>query len=450
MARAFAVAAHGLRHSVHEQSASLGRCHTNGILGARLLVDPGHVLQPGLASLIKTSSMRLLGRRYDTGQCVAVQARNGLITGIELVASSRQLPWLAPGFVDLQVNGYRGQEFNAPDLTAEQVAGVCRDMDVDGVTLFLPTSTTHSFERQCAAMRVLAQACETSTQVSARVAGFHLEGPYISPVDGPRGAHPREHVRPPDWDEFCRIQEAASGRIRVLTMSPEYEGSASFIESVVDSGVLVAIGHTNATSDQISAAVSAGARMSTHLGNGAHGQIRRHPNYIWDQLADDRLVASLIVDGHHLPPSVVKCFVRGKTSERCVLVSDLVGMAGMPPGRYPDTSIGDIEILENGSIVVGGQRQYLAGAGFPITVGIANVMQFAQVDLRTAVDMASRWPAQLIESPTARGLAIGAPADLVLFDLPSGEAGPLEVRATINGGNLVYGSLPAPDSPSAT
>jgi N-acetylglucosamine-6-phosphate deacetylase len=212
---------------------------------------------------------------------------------------------------------------------------------------------------------------------------------------------------------------------------------------------LVAIGHTNATSEQIAAAVSAGARMSTHLGNGAHGQIRRHPNYIWDQLANDRLVASLIVDGHHLPPSVVKSFVRGKTAERCVLVSDLVGMAGMPPGRYPDTSIGDIEILENGSIVVGGQRQYLAGAGFPITVGIANVMRFAQVDLRTAVDMASRWPAQLIDAPSAAGLATGAPANLVLFDLPSSEAGPIEVQATIVGGERVYGSLPVDDSPSA-
>lgn len=381
--------------------------------------------------------MRVLGCRYDTGEAVSIEIRDQRIAAIEPADRQVRIPWLAPGFVDLQVNGYHGLEFNAPDLTTDQVLQVCHDMDVDGVTSFLPTSTTHSFERQCSAMRTLAAACDESSEVARRIPGFHLEGPYISSADGPRGAHPREHTRPPSWDEFQRIQEAARGRIRILTMSPEYDGSASFIRQVVATGVLVAIGHTNADSAQIQAAVDAGARMSTHLGNGAHGQIRRHPNYIWDQLAEDRLTASLIVDGHHLPPSVVKSFVRGKSAERCVLVSDLVGMAGMPPGRYPETSIGDIEILDNGCIVVGGQRQYLAGAGFPMTYGIANVMRFAQVDLKTAVEMASRWPATLIGGE-ASGLRVGAKADLVLFDLPADDRSPIRVRQTINCGELVY------------
>lgn len=393
--------------------------------------------------------MRILGRRYDTGEAVAIETNDQRIRSMEPFAGDRRLPWLCPGFVDLQVNGYRGQEFNAPDLTIEQVEKVCRDMDVDGVTCFVPTSTTHSFERQTAAMKALAAACEHSRDVARRVPCFHLEGPYISSADGPRGAHPREHVRPPDWDEFCRIQEAAGGRIGILTMSPEYDRAPQFIERVVSSGVLVAIGHTNADSAQIKAAVQAGARMSTHLGNGAHGQIRRHPNYIWDQLGEDQLIASLIVDGHHLPPAVVKSFVRAKTAERCVLVSDLVGMAGMPPGRYTETSIGDIEILENGCIMVGGQRQYLAGAGFPITVGIANVTRFAQVDLRTAIDMASRWPARLI-GEDASGLAIGSPANLVLFELPADNHRPIEIRATILAGELVHGSLPTVASRSAS
>jgi N-acetylglucosamine-6-phosphate deacetylase len=146
-----------------------------------------------------------------------------------------------------------------------------------------------------------------------------------------------------------------------------------------------------------------------------------------------------------LPAAVIKSFLRGKTPERCVLVSDLVGMAGMPPGRYPHTSIGDIEILENGCIMVGGQSQYLAGAGFPITFGIANVMRFAQVDLRTAIEMASRWPAELIGGDT-KGLSLGAPANLVLFDLPADDQGPIVIRATVNAGELVYGSLPASDA----
>jgi N-acetylglucosamine-6-phosphate deacetylase len=201
---------------------------------------------------------------------------------------------------------------------------------------------------------------------------------------------------------------------------------------------VVAIGHTSANSDQIKAAVDAGATMSTHLGNGAHGQIRRHPNYIWDQLAEDRLIASLIVDGHHLPPAVVKSFIRCKTIDRCVLVSDITGMAGMPPGLHENASLGKVEVLEDGRLVVPGQRQLLAGASLPIGVGIANVMRFADLDLETAINMATSGPAKIL-SLTPVELAAGKTADLVLFDIPEDE--PLQVSATISGGELVHGSL---------
>src|SRR5690606_31509122 len=113
-----------------------------------------------------------------------------------------------------------------------------------------------------------------------------------------------------------------------------WEGAPRFIARAVSSGVVVAIGHTGATSEQIRAAVDSGARLSTHLGNGAHAVLPRHPNYIWDQLACDELWASIIVDGHHLPATVVKCFQRIKGSERLILITDAVSVAGLPPGRY--------------------------------------------------------------------------------------------------------------------
>jgi N-acetylglucosamine-6-phosphate deacetylase len=195
--------------------------------------------------------------------------------------------------------------------------------------------------------------------------------------------------------------------------------------------VLVAIGHTNATSDQIKAAVDAGARLSTHLGNGAHPLIRRHPNYIWDQLAEDRLVASLIVDGHHLPPAVVKSMIRAKTPQRVVLVSDVTSMGGMPPGRY-QTGLGELEVLPSGKLVPAGQPGILAGASQPIHVCVANVMRFAGVDLATAIDMASLAPARLIglDHP---GLEAGSPANLFLFDSPTADE-PLRIRETYNTG----------------
>jgi N-acetylglucosamine-6-phosphate deacetylase len=359
--------------------------------------------------------------------------------------AERSPPWLAPGLIDLQVNGFGGIAFNSPMLSPEQVAQVSLSMDSLGVTGYCPTVTTDGWQTLAHSMATIGLAIRTIPTVAERVLGIHLEGPYICPDDGPRGAHPRAHVRAPDWDEFQRLQELAEGHIRIVTLSPEYEAAPTFVSRAVAQGVLVAIGHTNADSTQIRAAVDAGARLSTHLGNGAHGQIRRHPNYIWDQLAEDRLVASLIVDGHHLPPSVVKSFLRAKTPQRCILVSDITSMAGLPPGQYEATSLGAVEVLDDGRLVIAGQRQLLAGAASPITAGLANVLRYTEHGLRVAVEMASLGPAALIGHPTGR-LEAGSRADLTLFRLPisadGSQVGSVEMVATVRSGRLVWGELP--------
>jgi len=388
--------------------------------------------------------MELIGRRYDTGEAVAVRidgptvAQVAPLQRVESGVEEESLPWIAPGFVDLQVNGYAGITFTDAELSVESVQKISMALDPLGITGYCPTVTTHSFEVLAHSLRTIHLACESSPEVAQRVAGIHLEGPYVSRENGPRGAHPLQHCREPDVDEFRRLQEAAGGRIRLLTTSPEYDGSQRFISAVVDSGVTVAIGHTAADSDRIKAAVDAGARLSTHLGNGSHGLLRRHPNYIWDQLAEDRLAASLIVDGRHLPRPVVQTFVRAKTPPRCILVSDITAMAGSEPGLYRDTSLGDVEVLPDGTLVIAGQRELLAGASQPIGVGVANVMRFAGVDLSTAVQMAAAAPARLIGAE-AGGLVVGAAADLVQFDLvETAAAAELTVRATVKAGRLVY------------
>ncbi len=368
--------------------------------------------------------MRLAGRRFDSGQPITIQVEGNAIAAIGSlppgVPEGADLPWVAPALFDIQVNGYGGQEFASPQLTPEKVRQIADVLARLGVVRFCPTVTTQASDVLLHAMRTLAQ-CMADGPWARRMPGIHLEGPYITREDGARGAHPLEHCRPPDWDEFQRLQEAADGRIRILTMSPEYENAEGFIRRVAATGVVVAIGHTAAHSDQIRRAVDAGARLSTHLGNGSHPMLRRHPNYIWDQLAEDRLTASLIVDGHHLPPAVVKCFVRMKTPDRTILVSDLSGMAGLPPGRY-QTQLTELEILPEGRLVVAGQREILAGAYQPLPIGIPNVMHFAGVDLATAVRMATDNPARLLGLHPG-GLQPGDPADLVLFDLLAG-AGP--------------------------
>lgn len=384
------------------------------------------------------NTFRVTGRHYETGRPVELVIADGKIVSVDELSdagASESLAWLAPGFLDVQINGFGGQEFSSPDLTAEKVAEIARRQAAFGVTQFCPTVTTAGRETIEHGLATIAEACRHWQDVDHAVAGIHLEGPYIASEDGPRGAHPLEHCRPPDWDEFERFAKAAEGRIAILTLSPEYAGTAEFIRRVVTLGIVVAIGHTCADSSQIRAAVDAGATLSTHLGNGAHRVLRRHPNYLWDQMAEDRLMASLIVDGHHLPPEVVKCMVRAKTPERCILVSDLSGLAGLPPGRY-STQLCELEILDDGRLVIAGQEQLLAGASRPIGAGVAGVMRFAGVDLATAVHMASHHPARLLGRQPIT-LKPGSGADLVLFDLPEeADSAQLAIRATVCGGRL--------------
>jgi len=356
------------------------------------------------------AELKFLARRYDTGHPVRVAIAGERLAGLEKLGAElpnragESLPYVAPGFVDLQVNGYAGCELTSTRLVADDLRTMAQGMDRLGVTTWLAALTTESFETLQHAARVIGTACRTDAELAQRLAGIHLEGPYVSAQDGPRGAHPKAHCRPPDWDEFERLQQAAGGCIRLLTLSPEYDNATAMIRRVTASGVVAAIGHTAATPEQIRAAADAGARLSTHLGNGCHGLLPRHRNYIWAQLAEDRLLASLIADGHHLPAEVLKSFVRAKTPERCLLVSDMVAQAGLPPGRYRG-ALGEVEMLPGGRLVVAGQTELMAGATEPIGTGVVNLMRMAGLSLAEAVETATRRPAELLGLSVGRRLA---------------------------------------------
>jgi N-acetylglucosamine-6-phosphate deacetylase len=406
--------------------------------------------------------MQIRGLRCDDGQPVELEIAAGRIASIRQLDARDTAGWpfLGPGLCDLQVNGAGGQEFSADHLTPEAVTTIARAMLAQGVTSFLPTITTASQATLEHAASTIARACDAFCDVGQIVAGVHIEGPHLSPEDGPRGAHPAEHCRPPSVAEFDAVQRAAGGRVRLVTLSPEYDDAPDFIAHVTATGVRAALGHMAATGRQIRSAVDAGARLSTHLGNGAHRTLPRHPNYVWDQLAEDGLWASLIVDGHHLPPEVVKVFLRAKTPGRCVLVSDLSGLAGLPPGRYA-SQLCELEILPDGRLVIAGQEQLLAGASRPLHCGVANVMRFAGLPLAEALALATDQPRRLLDLPRP-GLTVGAPADLIAFDLPADlaqfdasrppEVSPtssrenvptgagLHIRGTVVAGQRVYGS----------
>lgn len=339
----------------------------------------------------------LVARHYLDGHSIRIEFDGAEVRCFESLAIQEPTDLiLAPRLVDLQINGRQGIDFLDPKLEPMQVGQLAAGLMRDGVGAALATVTTQSFERISNALRTIRLAREQDKTTERTLVGIHLEGPYLSPLDGPRGAHPLSEIRPPSLDEFARWQDIAGGLIRLVTLAPEHPGSNEFIQALTSQGVIVALGHTSASHDQIRQAVEAGASMSTHLGNGAHGQLPRHPNYLWSQLADDRLTASLIADGHHLPDEVLRCFVRCKGAQRIVAVSDMTGLGGMPPGRYEQTALGAVEVLDNGRLVVAGQRQYLAGAALPLWRAIPKLACATDLDLIQAIEACSVRPASLL------------------------------------------------------
>ena len=385
--------------------------------------------------------LTLFARHYANGEPIRIDTLENRILRISPAWPKGPLqdwPFVSPAFLDLQINGFGGTWFSDDELSVDAVLKALLPHYGFGVTRICPTLITNSFEGLAKGFGSIRAACEQTPWADRMVCGCHLEGPYISSEDGPRGAHPRQHVRAADWDEFQRLQEISGHRIRLVTVAPEVERGIDFIRKAVASGVVVAIGHTAATPEQIRAGVDAGARLSTHLGNGAHALMHRHRNVIYEQLADNRLSASLIVDGHHLPPNLVQIFIKVKSPQRTILTCDAAGWAGCPPGIY-ESKLGRSEILPSGKLVVAGQQELLAGSAQELDTCVANAMSFAQVSLKDAIDMASMNPARLLNQEVVR-LRRGSLADLVVFRSPeNGEK--LNVEATIAGGELKFGEL---------
>jgi N-acetylglucosamine-6-phosphate deacetylase len=383
----------------------------------------------------------VIGRSPRDSSVLQVEFSGTTITAVdELIHPPAINEMIAPGFIDLQVNGFAGVDYNDPAAKHDEIARSIQVMFSTGVTRFFPTVITGSEERITGAVRNLTaakQRFESAGMPEAHAMfGFHIEGPHLSPEDGPRGAHPLEHIRPPDFEEFERWQAAADGNIRLVTISPEWEQTPAYIRSLIRNGVVASIGHTKANSEQIQAAVDAGATMSTHLGNAAHATLHKTQNYIWDQLAQDRLTASFIVDGIHIPRAFLTAAVRAKGVERAVLVTDAVMPAMCEPGFYNLGQV-NVELRANGSVVLrGGDR--LAGSALRMDHAVGNTVQMTGLSLTEALTMATTNAARVGRvAGRLRGIAPGEKADLVRFAWDS-SARTLEIKETIVAGTSVY------------
>jgi N-acetylglucosamine-6-phosphate deacetylase len=373
------------------------------------------------------------GILYSDEEWVSISTTNGKISGINRLAKKNKVSkmYVAPGLIDVQINGYMGVDFSGSDLTVEGVRKATKALWKAGVTTFFPTIITSDFNRMKTNFAILAEA-QKDPEIGKSIPGFHLEGPYISPLPGFRGAHLEKYIKDPDWEEFQELQSAANNGIKLITVAPELDGAIPFIRNCVANGIIVALGHHNGSAEDIERAIDAGAKMATHLGNGCANEINRHHNPIWPQLADDRITPSLIADGFHLTKEEVRSFYKVKGPNKTILVSDALDLAGLPPGEY---TRGERTLLLTPNVVKLPKENVLAGAASPISACVGVIMDFTQCTLNDAIQMASTNPAKMFSLNELGEIGQGKRADLILFNLEDNQ---VVIHKTFVAGQLVY------------
>ena len=372
---------------------------------------------------------------------VRVEITNGKVTNIVRIAElsdTNNKDYIAPGLIDNQVNGYSGVSFvfkGGSELTQKDIEEVTKALWKAGVTTYLPTLRTSDQEILLKSLSVLAKSINDPV-LHGSIPGFHLEGPYISPEDGYRGAHPLESVRNPKWSEFMELYEASGRNILQVTLAPEVEGAMDFITKLREMNIVVALGHTNANTQQITEAADKGAQTITHIGNAMANNINRHRNPLWSQLSDDRLMISIIADGFHLLPEQIRVFHKAKGTDRTIITSDVTRYAGLPPGKYLNTEGDTIQLSTDGAARYL-ERNVLSGSASPISKGVGNVMKATGCNLGEAIQMASSNPAKLYGLSDRGEIKPGMKADLIIFSM---EDYKMNIKKTIVGGEVVYES----------
>jgi N-acetylglucosamine-6-phosphate deacetylase len=298
-----------------------------------------------------------------------------------------------PGLVDLQVNGYKGTDFSGPDLTEEAFVDACRELFAAGTTAFLPTLITSPAELYQRNLPIIAKAMSLP-EFENHLLGIHLEGPFLSPEEGARGAHNPEWMKAPDPALLDKLLAWGGGRVKMLTLAADLEGVEELTGWATSRGITVSLGHHMANEQQLANLVQAGAKALTHLGNGIPAMIPRHDNAIWAGLANDGLSATIIADGHHVPASLLKTIIRAKGPERCIVISDASALAGMPPGEYD--SMGARVVLENDGLLHNPATGYMAGSSATMLACANHLASLDLVTTRELVAMVFDNPLKLI------------------------------------------------------
>ena len=357
----------------------------------------------------------LSGRRLvtDEGEMEypEVSIEDGRIVRVDEGAPNGSTDTLTAAFFDVHVHGAVGHDFMA--ATPAEIVEVGRFLASSGVGHYLATTVTASIDLTLRALENLADAIEGESGHERSIAvpvGIHLEGPFVSHAK--RGVHPVASLQEPSVELFDRMQEAARGQIRLMTMAPELPHALELIEHATAGGVRVSMGHSMATAAETLAAIAAGATSSTHLFNAMRALDHREPGIVGTILDRDDVYAEAICDGVHLDPAIVRLWLRVIGEERAILVTDGISATGMPDGPY---KLGDFDVEVKDGVALLGET--LAGSVLTMDKAVSNVQKFTGTSLGTAVRLASRNPARMMGMTQLTEIAAGRPANFNVFDV---------------------------------
>ena len=239
------------------------------------------------------------------------------------------------GYIDLQVNGYAGVDFNSDNLTTDEVVRACRRLKADGTESILATVITARIDLMLLRISRLVQLMESSAEVADCIRGIHVEGPFLNPAEGFIGAHPASDAMSANVGVTDQLLDAGNGNIKMVTLAPEMDQDAQVTKYLSERGIAVAAGHSDASLSDLNRAIDHGLKLFTHLGNGCPGLLPRHDNIVQRVLAvSERLKISFIADGHHVPAFALRNYLGIVPHENVVIVTDAISAAGLGPGRY--------------------------------------------------------------------------------------------------------------------
>jgi N-acetylglucosamine-6-phosphate deacetylase len=296
---------------------------------------------------------------------------------------------------DFQVNGFGGVDFQSPNLSLEDMVRAVATLQRHSTAGILFTLITDGIDSICRKLDRIERFRQQDERIAAVVKGYHIEGPWISAEPGYHGAHPVDLVSTPSLSDYHRLRDAAGGNLKLITLAPEVDGSVPVIEAAKSDGIRISLGHTNASNDDIDHAIRAGATLATHVGNAVPLHMHRHDNIIQRLLSRDELIACLIPDGLHLPPSVLKNYYRAKPADATFFTTDCMAAAGAPPGRYtvgPHT----VDVAEDGIVRLPGDKRF-AGSSLTLDRGVKNIVNWLNIEPELAVEMCSTLPARHFE-----------------------------------------------------